>query len=203
MEILTVHGWAFCSSVFSKIEGAKHFEVDHSLDLKKNADLLAELITSDTLLVGWSLGATLSVMASVKRAPKGLILIGATPHFGRAWKSGYLERFFKELEENYERKIEEFRKTAYGRKVDCPIPPKEGATRLLKEFVKTDLTRTFKGSEIKTLLLHGRKDPITPFRELRKLLKLNPRFEGLVYDGGHFPTQFSQRDWEEVFARLR
>ncbi|NPB05961.1 MAG: alpha/beta fold hydrolase [Aquificae bacterium] len=202
MRVLTVHGWGFCPAVFQKVlPWAEHFSVDHSLGLEENALLLARGVDSDTLLVGWSLGASLAVLAASTKRPLGLVLIGATPHFGGAWKEVHLRRFFKELEEDFERKLKEFRKTAYG-DADCPLPPKDGAVGLLTEFVRADLTDLFRSLEVPVFLLHGRKDPITPFREFRKLLKLNPRFEGSVYDGGHFPTFFQEGDWKEIFARF-
>ena len=199
MRILTVHGWGFCPSVFKNLPPfAEHFSVDHSKGLGENVELLKEIVDSQTLLVGWSLGATLSVLVAISRPVKGLILIGATPHFGKAWKSSYIERFLKELNEDFEGKLEEFRKTAYG-ETDCPLPPKEGAIRLLKEFIETDISNLLKELQIPTVLLHGKKDTITPYREFKKMLKLNSRFKGLAYDGGHFPLHLSQRDWETVF----
>jgi len=203
MHIITVHGWAFCPSVFKNLPfEVDHFVIDYSKGLRENANLLRERLTKDTVLVGWSLGATLSVLASYKKPIKGLVLIGATPYFGRAWKEVFIERFFKELDEDYEGKLLEFRKTAYG-EVDCPTPPKKGAIKLLKEFVNSDISNLLKELSLKTVLLHGKKDPITPFREFKKLLKLNPRFEGIPYDGGHFPIHFFHRDWQKVFESFQ
>ena len=163
---------------------------------------MAENIEENTLLVGWSLGATVAVLASTYTPPKGLVLIGATPHFGKAWKADYIGGFFKELGENFEGKVKEFRTSVWGEDI-CPLPPREGAVRLLKEFVETDLSETLKGLEIPTLLLQGKKDFVTPFREAKKMLKLNPRFALTAYNGGHFPKDFTARDWKKLLEGLR
>lgn len=199
MKILTVHGWAFCPVVFKNLpEGAEHFHINHSKSLEENIALLRDLIDKETVLVGWSLGATLSVLAAVKKQPRGMVLIGATPFFKKAWKTSYIEKFLKELEENFEKKITEFRKNAYG-EINCPIPYKDGAIKLLNEFIETDISPYIRDLKTKTILLHGRKDFITPFREFKKLLKLNNSLKGRTYNGGHFPIHFSERDWEKIF----
>ena len=205
LKILTVHGWAFCPEVFKPLEGlgdVRHHRLEYR-SLGEEVQRLVERIDGDTLLVGWSLGATLSVLASLKNSPKGLVLIGATPHFGRAWKREYLERFFKELEGNFGGKVREFRNLVWGEEICEDLPPEEGAKELLREFVQTDISNPLRELRIPTLLLHGRKDPVVPFREAKKVLKLNPRFRLTVYDGGHFPKDFTPRDWEGVFESLQ
>jgi len=174
------------------------------LTLKKETEEVAEKIDGKTLVVGWSLGATLSVLASLLRKPKGLLLIGSTPHFGRAWKREYIERFFKDLEENFEGKIKEFRKTVWGNDIcENTFLDREGAIKLLREFVETDISEEVKRLKIPTILVHGKKDPITPFREAKKMLKLNPRLKLIPYDGGHFPKAFSERDWKAIFESFK
>jgi len=150
------------------------------------------------------LGATLSVLASLISPPKGLILIGATPHFGRAWKAKYIENFLRALEENFENKVMQFRKQIAGRNI-CNGTKLERvrAIKLLKEFIERDFSESFKKLEVPTLVLHGKKDTVVPFREAKKLVKLNPLFfELVIYDGGHFPVEFTPRDWEKLFERF-
>ena len=205
-KVLTIHGWAFCPKVFEPLGGlgeVKHYEIGY-YPLDRETLRVAEEITPQTIVVGWSLGATLSVLASFLKKPKGLILIGSTPYFRRAWKREYIERFFKELEENFERKIEEFRKTVWGENI-CQNTPldKKRAIALLEEFVETDISEKVKNLEIPALLLHGKKDPITPFREAKKMLKLNSRLKLIPYDGGHFPKEFTEGDWKEIFKGLQ
>jgi pimeloyl-[acyl-carrier protein] methyl ester esterase len=205
MKLLTLHGWAFCPAVFKTLEGI--YETEHlTLNgnfIKEIAQSVAEKIAPDTVLVGWSLGATISVIASTLKPPKGLVLIGATPNFGKAWKKEFLERFLKELEENPLRKIEEFRKTVWGEDV-CGdyLLQVDNLKRLLGEFFETDISDRIRELKVPALLLHGKKDPITPFREAKKMLKLNPRLRLIAYDGGHFPKNFTRRDWEKVFESL-
>ncbi len=205
MRVLTIHGWGFCPKVFQTLEGIGKV-IHHRLEeesLKGETQKVAEKIDRDTLVVGWSLGATVAVLASLKNPPKGLVLIGATPHFGKAWKEQYIESFLKELEENFEGKLKEFRKTAWGESIcEDELPSEEKAVKLLKEFVQTDISEPLRGLNIPTVILHGRKDPVTPYRETKKMLKLNPSFRLVTYDGGHFPKHFTRRDWEEIFASL-
>ncbi len=206
MRVLTVHGWAFCPEVFKNLPptlGVEHHRITYTRSLREEAKLLAEKVDKNTILVGWSLGATLSVLASLERKPAGLVLIGATKHFGGAWKKTYIENFLRELGENFPRKVESFRKTVWGEPICEELPPREGAIKLLEEFVETDITREVSLLDVSTLLVCGRKDAVVPFVECRKLLKLNPRLKRLVYDGGHFPKEFSARDWEAVFESLR
>ncbi|RTZ61167.1 MAG: hypothetical protein DSZ31_00760 [Gammaproteobacteria bacterium] len=205
MRVLTIHGWGFCPKVFQTLEEIGKV-IHHRLEeesLKRETQKVAEKIDKDALVVGWSLGATIAVLASLKNPPKGLVLIGATPHFGKAWKEQYIESFFRELEENFERKLKEFRKTVWGESI-CgdELPSEEKAVKLLKEFVQTDISEPLRGLNIPTVILHGRKDPITPYREAKKMLKLNPALKLITYDGGHFPKHFTRRDWEKIFKSL-
>jgi len=206
MELITIHGWGFCPEVFRPLEGiGKVFH--HRLEgesIREEAQKVAEKIDRDTIVVGWSLGATVAVSASFKNPPKGLVLIGATPHFGRAWKRHYIESFFKELEENFEGKLKEFRKTVWGEDI-CNgwIPPKERAINLLRDFVQTDISEPLRGLKIPTIILQGKRDAVTPHREAKKMLKLNPSFRLVTYDGGHFPKDFTPRDWEEILSSLQ
>jgi len=206
MKILTIHGWGFCPEVFKTLEGLEKV-IHHFIEedcLRKEIQKVEKMIDKDTLVVGWSLGATIAVLSSSKTPPKGLVLIGATPHFGKAWKEHYIESFFKELEGNFERKLKEFRRTVWGEPIcEDKVPSKEKAIKLLTEFVQTDISEHLKGLNVPTVILHGRKDPITPYREAKKMLKLNPSFRLITYNGGHFPKNFTQRDWKKVFSSLQ
>jgi pimeloyl-ACP methyl ester carboxylesterase len=207
MRILTVHGWAFCPQIFKNLPSnyeIEHYSIIYKGSIEDEAERLAEKVDSSTILVGWSLGATISIWASLKKTPKGLILIGATPHFGKAWKKSYIEKFLKELEENFEGKIEKFRKQVAGENLCKELKlDKERTVKLLKEFIERDFSKAFKSVEIPTLILQGKKDIIVPPREVKKLIKLNPRFELITYDGGHFPIEYKERDWEEIFSRFQ
>lgn len=207
MHLLTVHGWAFCPEVFKALEGVgekvEHYTLGYS-SLKKEVQNVAERITPQTVVVGWSLGATLAVLASHTVPPKGLVLIGATPHFGKAWKREYIERFFSELRTHFEEKIEQFRLSVWGEPIcENTHLERERAIKLLEEFVETDISQEVASLKIPTLLVHGKKDPITPFREAKKMLKLNPRLELTAYDGGHFPKTFTPNDWKALLRRFR
>ena len=204
-QILTIHGWAFCPEVFKPLEGLgdiEHYTLGYK-SLEEEALKVASKITPKTIVVGWSLGATLGVFASFIKKPKGLVLIGSTPHFGKAWKRQYIESFLKDLEKNFEGKIEEFRRTVWGEDI-CKETQleKEKTIKLLREFTETDISERVKSLEIPTLLVHGKRDNITPFREAKKMLKLNPRLKLTPYDGGHFPKEFTQRDWKEILKSL-
>lgn len=205
MRVLTIHGWGFCPKVFQTLEGIGEV-IHHRLEgesLKGETQKVEEKVDKDTLVVGWSLGATVAVLASLKNPPKGLVLIGATPHFGKAWKEQYIESFFKELEENFKRKLKEFRKTVWGESIcEDKLPPEKKAIKLLREFVETDISEPLRSLNIPTVILHGRKDPVTPYREAKKMLKLNPSLKLITYDGGHFPKHFTRRDWEEILTSL-
>ena len=206
MKILTVHGWAFCPQVFSPLEAlgnTEHYLLEYS-SLKEETLKVAQKIDPQTVVVGWSLGATVAVLASSLKKPKGLLLIGATPNFGKAWKREYIERFLKELRENFEEKIKDFRLSVWGEDICQKIPlEKEKTINLLKEFIETDISQEVKNLNLPTILLHGKRDPITPFREAKKMLKLNPRLKLLPYDGGHFPKNFTPGDWKQLFQSFQ
>jgi pimeloyl-[acyl-carrier protein] methyl ester esterase len=205
MKLLTVHGWGFCPEVFRPLEffpNIEHFSVDYEKTLSENARKLSQRVDEETVLIGWSMGATLSVLAASEQKPKGLILIGATPHFKRAWKGEFIEAFLTRLEKNFEKTLREFRKTAYGEDV-CPLPPEGGAVGLLREFIDTDISEEVKALPAEVILLQGKRDTVVPPREAKKLLKLNPRLRLELYDGGHFPTFLSSRDWKKLLQSLR
>ena len=207
MKLLTVHGWAFCPEVFKNLPSTfevEHHRITYRKGLREEASLIAERIDESTVLVGWSLGATLAVLASTLKKPKGLVLIGATKHFGGAWKREFIENFLRELKEDFTSKVKSFRKTVWGEPICGEVPPKEGAIKLLEEFIETDITGEFSSLDVPTLLVCGRKDGVVPFTECRKLLKLNPRrnIKRFVYDGGHFPKEFSPGDWQQILESL-
>ncbi len=205
MRVLTIHGWAFCPEVFKNLPPTlevEHHSITYEGNLEEEARRVAQRIDENTILIGWSMGATIGVLSTRIKTPKGLVLIGATPHFARAWRPTFIKTFLEELERNFTEKVEEFRKSVWGGEVCKELPPREGAISFLKEFIETDISPLLENLKLPTLLVHGRKDPITPYTELRKMLKLNPRFEAITYDGGHFPKEFSQGDWEEIFNRF-
>ncbi|MEO2153054.1 MAG: alpha/beta hydrolase [Aquificota bacterium] len=207
-KILTIHGWAFCEEVFKNLPREypiHHYRLEYLPSLKEEALNLLPLIDENTILVGWSAGASVALLAAYlsNKKPKGLLLIGATPHFGRAWKKSYIERFFKDLETNFEGKIKEFRTTVWGEPICQNLTlEKEKTINFLRSFVETDLSKVVEELKVPTILLQGKKDIIVPPKEAKKLKNLNPNFEIFYYDGGHFPKEFKPSDWEKFLQKL-
>ncbi|MDQ7055777.1 MAG: alpha/beta hydrolase [Persephonella sp.] len=190
MRCLTIkniflHGWGFSSQIWERLYSSENSTF---LDLpfhRKNIDYtdneILESFSSDILqmidqseeevsLVGWSLGATISVLTALKKPEKlkKLILIGFSPKFMDSrlgHNPVFVKAFFLALKTDFKGTVLNFRKLASGKDFShIPLPQKEGSIKLLREFVNLDLTDRLSQVDIPVYLIHGKKDRVINYQ---------------------------------------
>ncbi|NPA53776.1 MAG: carboxylesterase [Aquificae bacterium] len=207
MKRFFIHGWSFSSQIwkrFYKKEDTlldlpfhgenKEYSLENTLDrFSKEIFSLIEKQNSDVCLIGWSLGASVSVLVTLRK-PKNLkkiVLVGFSPKF-KDKKLGHnpvaVKAFMMALKVDFKDTIYTFRKTAAGDTFkNIPLPEKEGSIRLLNEFINLDLTKEIENIDIETILIHGKQDKIiSPFGSIYA----NQHIKGsklLLVDSHHAP----------------
>lgn len=191
-----IHGWGFSSKVFYGFVG-------HKLDLpghgKGNAeykdfyDLATRIglsLNRNSVLVGWSLGASLSMLIALlfPQKVKRLILIGATAYFGECWDKKEIRGFFLRLKKEREAFLSEFRRRAYGEFQDSVSL--DVLEAMLKDYVELDLRKHLPYIRAEVYLLHGSYDPIVPIRCMLSLYNLLKDAKLYTFPGGHFPAGY-------------
>lgn len=181
-----IHGWSFSKYVWKDF-----FNLDNSmfLDLPYHgsskeiyteniietySDRLACLIQDSdekVNLIGWSLGASICVRTVLKvnqRKLSNLILIGFSPKFKDkvlGHNPVFIKAFLVGLNIDYENTIYRFRQTATdSRFEEIPLPEKEGALYILREYIELDLCDDLQKLEVKTTLIHGKQDKIISYK---------------------------------------
>jgi len=230
MKVIFVPGWLFNGSVFKTAKKCleeivknsptskekkfppaitiyEDFKISYKGSVEEEVENLLPKYNNEDILVGWSLGATISILAALRKLPAGLILIGATPYFKKAWREDFIKKFLENLNKNYEETVKRFRKEAFSQSIEeTLLPPKEKAISLLKSFIETDIF-SFKnslqlGEKTEIIVIHGRKDTIVPFKDGLKLHKTFKKSIFIPYKGGHFPEYWTTEDWKKIFDKL-
>ena len=184
--IYTLHGWSFDSKVWrgTPFENGIHLELPghgespfKSTDLIDLAEEIAKKLSNGGILVGWSLGATVSLLVGSLHQEKieGLILIAPTVRFsGVSQPEVVVERFLKKLKRNFQKAVLEFRSLCSKEKFLIPKLNPEMATELLESFARFDLSPYLKKVEVPVEIAVGEEDAITGvegslsvFRELK------------------------------------
>ncbi|MEJ5339097.1 MAG: alpha/beta fold hydrolase [Aquificaceae bacterium] len=157
-------------------------------DLWSLARSLALKAESGSVLIGWSMGASLALMMAYLFPEKfrGLLLIGASPCFGCAWSEKNLRAFLLRLEREREGFLREFRSLAYPKGFEDTVDI-EGAKRILREYMYTDLRHILPYIRQRVLILHGEKDTIVPLSSALTLYNMLKRSKLITFPGGHFP----------------
>lgn len=174
MKKIFIHGWGFSKDVWKNyyymdnsifLDLPSHGENQNDpLSLQDFCEIVSDYIDGPSVLVGWSLGATVALLTSlINPNVKKLVLIGFSPKFfdenlGSSPK--VVRAFLHNLYRDYEGTVLSFRKSAVGCEYPSPIPTVEGATKLLREFVSLDITDSLERVEAKTFLIHGIDDKI-------------------------------------------
>ena len=184
MKYLFIHGWSFSKDIwrnFYSVENSIYIDLpfhNGNINYKKENILenfsleVAQLIKDlkdDICIIGWSLGATVSVLTGLIKPKnlKKLVLVGFSPKF-KDEKLGHspknIKAFILQLRKDFIKTVYQFRKTAVDNKfLDIPLPEKNGSIKLLKEFIDLDLTESIGNLDIETILIHGKKDKIINF----------------------------------------
>ncbi len=191
-----IHGWGFSSKVLKSIpsldlpyhgKSPLHYESLQSL-----ARNIALKVPSESVLIGWSLGASLTLLMAYMFPERfrGLLLIGGSACFGCLWQRKNLRGFLVRLEKEGEKFLKEFRTLAYPRPFEDRIDL-QGAKRLLKDYMELDIRHLLPHIKQRVLILHGTHDPITPLLSALTLYNMLKRSKLITFPGGHFPEDES------------
>ncbi len=191
-----IHGYAFSSKIFKDFVGIKIDLPFHGKSILPYKDFTSLAKTLGLTLpcrhdiIGWSMGASLSLLIAFLFPSKvnRLILIGATPHFSKAWKRSRIEAFLKGMSAGKNDFIEKFRITAFGKPFWDSMDIK-GSYKLLRDFIEIDLTPVIPYISKEVVIVHGVGDPIVPVKEAFKLANLLKNAKLRILPGGHFPVK--------------
>ena len=171
--IFTLHGWSFDRNVWrgTPFEGGNHIELPghgespfKSTDLLELSEEIGKVLTEKITLVGWSLGATVSLLvgALYPKKVERLILIAPTIRFsGVSQPEVVVERFLKKLKRNFHRTALEFRALCSKRELPLPELNPEVAAELLESFSHFDLSSYLKRVAVPVEIVVGEEDAIT------------------------------------------
>ncbi|MDM7266909.1 MAG: alpha/beta fold hydrolase, partial [Aquificaceae bacterium] len=134
-------------------------------DLWSLARDIALRVEKGSLLIGWSLGASLALMMAYMFPDRfrGLLLIGACACFFCAWPEKNLRGFMLRLERDRESFLKEFMSLAYPKPFEDSLNL-EGAREMLKDYMKLDLRPIQPYIRQRTRIVHGTGDPMAPCR---------------------------------------
>ncbi len=191
-----LHGWGFSSKV---LKGVPSFDLPfHGKStltyegLHNLAKTIALKIPKSSILIGWSLGASLALLIAYLYPEKvrASLLIGTSACFGCIWSRKNLRSFLLRLEREGEAFLKEFRSLAYPKAFEDSIHV-EGAKRLLKDYMELDIRPILPHIRQRVYILHGLYDPITPFSSALTLYNMLRRSKLITFPGGHFPEDES------------
>ncbi len=208
LKKIFIHGWSFNKDIWKD-----YYDLDNSVfinlpchDCDKEfkepyLDSFSEYLfneiensNQEVVLIGWSLGASISVLTALKKPKnlKKLILIGFSPKF----KDKYLghdpiavRAFLISLKKMYDKTIYRFRKRAVENEFpEIPLPyPQECGIKILEEFINLDLTSKLKDLSLEVILIHGNKDVIVNPSALILTSKLIPNSRPIMVNSHHAP----------------
>ena len=153
-------------------------------NLLKLSEEIGEIIPEGTTLVGWSLGATVSLLVGALYPEKveRLILIAPTVRFsGVSQPEVVVERFLKKLKRNFQKTVLEFRNLCSKENFPIPELNPETATELLKNFAHFDLSPYLKRVEVPVEMVVGEEDAITGLKGALSVFKGLNRTRLTVY----------------------
>ena len=180
-----IHGWSFSSQIWKDFfdipdsqfidlpfHGQNKDYTDQNIMENFAEDIYKQIQKSqeEVVLIGWSLGASISVLTALKKPSnlKKLVLIGFSPKFkdkNLGHNPVFVKAFMVALKVDFSDTIYNFRKTAAGDTFrDIPLPEKEGSIKLLREFIELDLTQKLKDISVPAYLIHGKKDKIINYQ---------------------------------------
>ncbi len=187
-----LHGWGFSSRVLkgvSSIDLPFHGRSELPYEgIQSLVRTIALRISIPSILIGWSLGASLSLMVAYMfpEKVKALLLIGCSACFGCLWSKKNLRGFLLRLERDGEGFLREFRSLAYPKTFEDSIDL-QGAKKLLKDYMELDIRPILPNIRQEVYILHGTEDPITPLPSALTLYNMLKRSKLIIFPGGHFP----------------
>ncbi len=202
--IFTLHGWSFDRRVWRRtlFEDGIHLELPghgespfKSTDLLDLAEEIAEKINGRATLVGWSLGATVFLIAGALHPEKveKLILLAPTLSFsGISQPEVVVERFLRKLRRDFWKSVKKFRTLCTGEEFPIPKLQPEVATQLLESFSRFDLSAYAEKVKFPVEILVGEEDSITGIAGALSLFKKLKKARITVYpERDHFTLLYS------------
>lgn len=189
-------------------------------DMSTIVDSLNKLIPNNATLLGWSLGGQIA-MEYQRKFPqkiKNLILVSSTPCFinKKEWNCGVekdiFEKFASQLLVNWKKTIHQFfLLQLYGlpniRKVVAKfertilyegIPDPRALISGLQILLDTDCRKNLMKINIRTLIISGDKDRLTPLASSKYMADIIPKSVLRIFPGaGHIPFLFEP----EIFVQ--
>ena len=171
--IYTLHGWSYDGRVWkgTPFERAVHLELPghgespfNSTDLRELAAEVGESIEEGSTLVGWSLGATVSILVALNYPEKvrELILYAPTPAFrGISQPEAVVRRFLRRLKRDFLKGVEFFRELSSTEKAPLPQLNPKACTELLESFIEIDCTEELWKLKVPVKVIVGEDDAIT------------------------------------------
>ncbi len=171
--IYTLHGWSYDGRVWkgTPFERAVHLELPghgespfNSTDLWELAAEVGESIEEGSTLVGWSLGATVSILVALNYPEKvrELILYAPTPSFtGTSQPEAVVRRFLRRLKRDFYEGVEFFRELSSTKNAPLPQLNPKACTELLESFTEIDCTEELWKLKVPVKVIVGEDDAIT------------------------------------------
>jgi pimeloyl-[acyl-carrier protein] methyl ester esterase len=172
-KIFTLHGWSFDSSVWSlsSFKDAIHLELPgHGNSSFKSQDVISlakeigNVIPKSSILIGWSLGATIFSLTAFFHPEKveKLVLFAPTPKFsGISQDEIVVKRFLRKLERDFEKSVLYFRSLCSKESYPIPSLVPEISKNLLVSFCNIDITCYLERLSVPIEIFVGEEDEIT------------------------------------------
>jgi len=199
LKVYTVHGWSYSPEVWkdTPFRNAFHFTLPghgKNRDFKEgNLFLFAEWVGSkierESILVGWSLGATVCVLSALMYPEKveKLVLIAPTPKFSSlSQEEVVVKRFLRNLKRNFKKTVSEFRKLASKKKFPIPELEENVAFKLLEDFCFLDIRKELEKLSCQVTVFGGLKDEITKIEGALETFNRIKFGRLKVFDEDHF-----------------
>ncbi len=184
VNMLTIHGWSFDKSVWrdTPFSVAEHLELPghgnssyHELSIEKLAHTVGKDFSGGEI-VGWSLGATVSLLVAFYYPEKveKITLFSPTPSFCEIFQNRTVCRnFLRKLNRDFENTLKWFRKEC-----GCfddrlfPLPEKDKSIALLESYMKLNISTVLKDIKVPVDIYVGEKDRITGLKGALETFKL-------------------------------
>ncbi len=199
-DTVTIHGWSFDSSVWrgTPFEGAFHITLPghgktalSATNLKELADEVAKTLRGPVTLVGWSLGATLSLLVAYRHPEKvkELVLIAPTVRFaGASQKVAVVRTFLESLRKDFHSAVKYFRGLCSRVSLPVPVLDKTTAVKLLESFSFLSVEGIAPHIGQRATVIAGTEDSITGLKPAFQLFRLIPRSTFRVIPGSDHLT---------------
>lgn len=200
MRLAFLHGWGFSSKVFNSLDGLKidiashgeAYNINYS-SFEEEALRIKAILEKENIniLIGWSLGASLAVIASNFINLKKLILISYSPFFKKAWPEKNIRAFFIKLQKDFENSLYEFRRMSYPYKFE-DVLNKESSLKLLKDYINISTTKYLSKLNTNITIFQGKNDKVIPYKQAFLARYINPNIKIILHEGGHFTTKLKE-----------